>query len=199
MTSLAKLVKDLAEPSNYHDRNFIGSDEDYNERIARSTTLYIGNLSFYTTEEQLYEYFANFGPVKRVIMGLDKERKTPCGFAFVEYFLRSHAVNCKRLFSGLKLDDRFIRVDWDYGFEEGRQYGRGKSGGQVRDEYRATYDAGRGGWGKQADEIGTGGRDAKRQRGSRYCDDGDRQNEHLNQSESIKHDGHFRRERNEDE
>lgn len=41
-----------------------------------------------------------------------------------------------------------IRVDWDAGFIEGRQYGRGKTGGQVRDEYRTDYDAGRGGYGK---------------------------------------------------
>lgn len=31
---------------------------------------------------------------------------------------------------------------------EGRQFGRGKSGGQVRDELRQDYDAGRGGYGK---------------------------------------------------
>lgn len=31
---------------------------------------------------------------------------------------------------------------------EGRQFGRGKSGGQVRDEVRQDYDAGRGGFGK---------------------------------------------------
>ena len=34
------------------------------------------------------------------------------------------------------------------GFQEGRQFGRGKSGGQVRDEYRTDYDVGRGGYGK---------------------------------------------------
>ena len=36
-----------------------------------------------------------------------------------------------RYISGTKLDDRIIRTDWDIGFIEGRQYGRGKSGGQV--------------------------------------------------------------------
>lgn len=30
-----------------------------------------------------------------------------------------------------KLDDRIIRTDWDAGFVEGRQYGRGRTGGQV--------------------------------------------------------------------
>ncbi|KAJ6419025.1 hypothetical protein OIU84_029182 [Salix udensis] len=33
-------------------------------------------------------------------------------------------------------------------FQEGRQWGRGRSGGQVRDEYRTDYDPGRGGYGK---------------------------------------------------
>ena len=40
-----------------------------------------------------------------------------------------------------------IGGDWDGGCVEGRQYGRGRSGGQVREEYRSDYDAGRGGWG----------------------------------------------------
>lgn len=39
-------------------------------------------------------------------------------------------------------------MDVDPGFVEGRQYGRGRSGGQVRDEFRQDYDPGRGGWGK---------------------------------------------------
>lgn len=54
-----------------------------------------------------------------------------------------------RYISGTKLDERVIRCDIDPGFSEGRQFGRGKSGGQVRDEYREEYDAGRGGWGHQ--------------------------------------------------
>lgn len=53
-----------------------------------------------------------------------------------------------RYINGTRLDDRIVRVDWDAGFIEGRQYGRGKSGGQVRDEYRTDFDAGRGGYGK---------------------------------------------------
>lgn len=88
---------------------------------------------------------------------------------------------------GTKLDERIIRTDLDPGFQEGRQYGyvcncsfgwqgyvgrrkltapqrRGKSGGQVRDEYRDEYDPGRGGYGraiaderqKEEDEYGKG-------------------------------------------
>ena len=50
--------------------------------------------------------------------------------------------------SGTIVDERSIRVDIDWGFQEGRQYGRGRSGGQVRDEYRLDFDSGRGGYGK---------------------------------------------------
>ena len=35
-------------------------------------------------------------------------------------------------------------IDLDPGYQEGRQFGRGKSGGQVRDEFRQEYDSGRG-------------------------------------------------------
>lgn len=45
----------------------------------------MGNLSFYTTEDQIYELFSMCGEVRRVVMGLDRLKKTPCGFCFVEY------------------------------------------------------------------------------------------------------------------
>ena len=64
---------------------FQGSRQQQEERLKRSTTLYVGNLSFYTTEEQIWELFSRAGDVKRIVMGLDKHKKTPCGFCFVEY------------------------------------------------------------------------------------------------------------------
>lgn len=65
-------------------------------------------------------------------MGLDKYKKTPCGFCFVEYYTRNDAEHCLRYINGTRLDDRVVRTDWDAGFIEGRQYGRGKTGGQVK-------------------------------------------------------------------
>ncbi len=41
--------------SDYRDRRFSGSDEEYYERLRTSTTVYVGNLSFQTTEFQMYE------------------------------------------------------------------------------------------------------------------------------------------------
>lgn len=65
----------------------------------------------------------------------------------LRYYSHSDACNALRYVSQSKLDERIIRADLDPGYKDGRQYGRGKSGGQVRDEYREDYDSGRGGWG----------------------------------------------------
>lgn len=138
----------MAGLSAYRDQHFKGSRMELERKLEDSTTLYIGNLSFYTSEEQIYELFSKAGDVKRIVMGLDRHQKTPCGFCFVEYYFREGAENAVRYINGTRLDDRIIRSDWDAGFEEGRQYGRGRSGGQVRDEYRTDYDPGRGGYGK---------------------------------------------------
>lgn len=63
------------------------------------------------------------------------------------FYTHQEALLSLRHISSTKLDERLIRCDLDPGYTEGRQYGRGRSGGQVRDEYRQEYDAGRGGWG----------------------------------------------------
>ncbi|GJN21565.1 hypothetical protein PR202_gb09052 [Eleusine coracana subsp. coracana] len=162
--------------SAYRDRRFPGTQEEYEAVLQASTTVYIGNMSFYTTEEQAYELFSRAGEIKKIIMGLDKNSKTPCGFCFVlcvlasslplclayffprcfcwmigfsavgsqdficivaimfdapHYYSREDAEDAVKYISGTMLDDRPIRVDFDWGFEEGRQWGRGRSGGQV--------------------------------------------------------------------
>ncbi|KAL5351152.1 nuclear cap binding complex subunit [Pseudogymnoascus australis] len=129
--------------------------EPQEDPLKDATTLYVGNLSFYTTEEQIHELFAKCGEIKRLVMGLDRFNKTPCGFCFVEYYTHQDALDSMKYIGGTKLDERIIRTDLDPGFEEGRQYGRGKSGGQVRDEYREEYDEGRGGLGRaiQAERV----------------------------------------------
>lgn len=72
-----------------------------------------------------------------------------------------------RYVSGTKLDERIIRCDLDLGYKEGRQFGRGKSGGQVRDEHRQDYDPGRGGWGAQAQRLEI---ERRREAEERYAD-----------------------------
>jgi len=150
---MSRLLRQLrTKPSDYVDRSFLrngGTKDEYHALIAKSTTLYIGNLSFYTTEDQIYSIFSRIGDIRRIIMGLHRDNLTPCGFCFVLYYTREDTEAAIKYLNGTTLDGRIIRVDVDYGFVEGRQYGRGKTGGQVRDEVRLDYDADRGGYGKR--------------------------------------------------
>lgn len=59
--------------------------KEQEDKLRASTTLYVGNLSFFTTEDQIHHLFSKSGDVKRCIIGLDRFTKTPCGFCFVEY------------------------------------------------------------------------------------------------------------------
>lgn len=115
--------------------------------LRKSVTVYVGNLSFHTSEETLVNLFEQCGRVRRLIMGLNRKNFTPCGFCFVEYYFHKDAVAARDWLSGYKIDEREIRVDLDPGFEEGRQYGRGKSGYQIREDRRRNYDKDRGGFG----------------------------------------------------
>jgi hypothetical protein len=122
---MARLFLDQEPLTQYKDRAFKGSMDDYLDRLRSSATLYVGNVSFFTSEEQIWSLFAKCGVVKTVIMGLDKHKLTPCGFCFVEYHNRKDAERSVKYLNGTKLDDREVRID----------------------EYRSNYDAGRGGYG----------------------------------------------------
>jgi RNA recognition motif-containing protein len=48
-------------------------------------SIYVGNLSFKVTEEQIHDVFSEYGTVKKVSLPVDRENNNrPRGFAFVE-------------------------------------------------------------------------------------------------------------------
>jgi RNA recognition motif-containing protein len=47
-------------------------------------TIYVGNLSFQATEEDVREVFGEYGSVKRVSLPMDRETGKKRGFAFVD-------------------------------------------------------------------------------------------------------------------
>ena len=104
--------------------------------LQNSRTVYVGNLSFNTTENQIFSLFSQVGPIEQLILGINKQTEKFCGFCFVIYYERQGALKACNCLHGSTLDGRLIKVEIDVGFEEGRQYGRGLSGNQVRDEKR---------------------------------------------------------------
>jgi nuclear cap-binding protein subunit 2 len=127
----------------YWDRSHYDSPESQMKALAKSSTLYIGNMAFSTRSCHVLSHFSQIGPVKSSQMGLDRFLKTPCGFCFVEYYSRKDALQAIATLSATKLDGRIIRVELDAGFQPGRQYGRGATGGQVRDDRRPKSDPAR--------------------------------------------------------
>jgi RNA recognition motif-containing protein len=72
--------------------------------------IYIGNLSFYTTEETLQGVFEEFGEVYDCYIPLDPNTQRPRGFAFVTMDQESGEQAIAEL-DNLELDGRFIRVN----------------------------------------------------------------------------------------
>ncbi|EER10254.1 RNA-binding protein, putative [Perkinsus marinus ATCC 50983] len=145
---MAHLYVDLTPSTKYYDKKSGLTREEWYDSLQRSSTLYVGNLSFYTTEEQIMELFSKCGKVKKVTMGLNRFKKSPCGFCFVEYDSREDAAWAQNLLNTSSFDDRVIRVDWDSGVSAGRQFGRGQTGDQWRDDFRDDFDPSRGGQGR---------------------------------------------------
>lgn len=53
---MAQLLKSLNPAiSQYKDRRFFGTQQEFEECLHTSTTVYVGNLSFFTTEDQIFE------------------------------------------------------------------------------------------------------------------------------------------------
>ena len=117
----------IPPPPNHQTKRQRRSASPKDDPLKDASTLYVGNLSFYTTEEQIHELFSKCGEIKRLVMGLDRFHKTPCGFCFVEYYTHEDTLDAMKYIGGTKLDERIIRTDLDPGFKEGRQYGRGMS------------------------------------------------------------------------
>ena len=73
--------------------------------------LYVGNIPFTSTEEELRELFGRHGDVERVSVITDRETGRPRGFAFVEFADASAATAAIRALDGTQLGGRALRVN----------------------------------------------------------------------------------------
>ena len=73
--------------------------------------IFVGNLDFATTEEQLRTLFAGYGAVERVAMVTDRDTGRTRGFAFVEMTNSEEAQQAIRSLDGSLLNQRALRVN----------------------------------------------------------------------------------------
>ena len=90
------------------------------------TNLFVGNLSFKTTQDELLAAFSQFGNVERVNIVTDRETGQPRGFAFVEMTERRDAETAISQLNGADLNGRTMNVNEARPKPEG---GRGGGGG----------------------------------------------------------------------
>jgi cold-inducible RNA-binding protein len=103
--------------------------------------LYVGNLSFSTTEDTLQAEFAAHGQVEEVAVITDRDTGRPRGFAFVTMNNDSEARAAIEALNGIEVDGRTITVNEARPKSEG-----GGGGGGGRGGYRGGGGGGGGGY-----------------------------------------------------
>ena len=111
-----------------------------------SMKLYVGNLSFGTTDEDLQRLFSQVGSVESVSMVTDRDTGRSRGFAFVEMSSKSEGEAAIAKFNGSELDGRSLTVSearpretngggFGGGHNGGRSGGFGRGRGSARSRY----------------------------------------------------------------
>lgn len=114
------------------------------------TKVYVGNLSYSTTEQDLRELFAQAGTVASVALIKDRDTGQSKGFAFVEMSTQSEAEKAIQTYNGYTLADRPLKVNLARPKEE-RGFGGGYGSG-----YGGGYGSRRGGTGGGRNRRGPG-------------------------------------------
>jgi RNA recognition motif-containing protein len=73
--------------------------------------LYVGNLSYRTTEDDLRTLFEKAGQVTSVAVIKDRDTGNSKGFAFVEMNTQAEAQKAVSMFNGVNLEDRELKVN----------------------------------------------------------------------------------------
>lgn len=116
------------------------------------TNIFVGNLSYQTTQDDLNAAFAAYGAVERVTIVTDRDTGQPRGFAFVEMTERRDAETAISQLNGAEINGRALNVN------EARPKPTGGSG----------FGGGRGGSGGGGGGRGRGGSGGGGGRGSRW-------------------------------
>ena len=108
-----------------------------------STKLYVGNLAFQTTSEELQELFAQAGTVESASVVEDRMTGRSRGFAFVEMASKEEANSAIEQFNGKEVGGRALKVN-EAKPRENRGGGGGRGFGGNRGGYGGNRDGGGG-------------------------------------------------------
>src|SRR4051812_25555864 len=147
--------------------NSFGLQLRYHLRHHRmNNKLFVGNLSFNVTENELQDTFAQYGTVLEANLMTDRMTGRPRGFGFVTMSTEEEAQKAVEGLNGTQLDNRALTVNVARPREERSGGGGGGFGGGR--ERRGGGGGGYGGGGGGGGRRGGGGGDRGGDRGGRY-------------------------------
>ena len=111
-----------------------------------STKLYVGNLAFNTTNQQLEELFGQAGTVQSANVIEDRDTGRSRGFAFVEMSTNAEAAAAIDQFNGKELGGRALKVN-EAKPRETRNGSSDRNSGRNRGGYSGGNQGGNGGHG----------------------------------------------------
>jgi len=109
--------------------------------------LYVGNLSYNVTEDDLRTLFSQAGEIKEVSLIMDRETRRPKGFGFVEMANQVDAEKAIQMFNEYEMDGRKLTVNIARPREE-RGSGGNRGGGGGGGSYRGGGGGGGGSRGR---------------------------------------------------
>lgn len=123
--------------------------------------LYVGNLSYQVTEQDLRDLFSQAGELQDVMLIVDRDTHRSKGFGFVEFVTEADAHKAIEMFHDQEVQGRRLTVN----VARPREERSGGGGGGYRGGGGGGYGGGRGGSGGRG---GRGGGRDRRGGGSRY-------------------------------
>ncbi|KAM6297827.1 putative RNA-binding protein 19 [Aegotheles albertisi] len=88
----------------------IKRDDEEEEDLSESGRLFVRNLPFTSTEEDLEKIFSKYGPLSEIHFPIDRLTKKPKGFAFITYMMPEHAVKAYAELDGQVFQGRMMHL-----------------------------------------------------------------------------------------
>uniref|UniRef100_A0A671Y9A3 Probable RNA-binding protein 19 n=1 Tax=Sparus aurata TaxID=8175 RepID=A0A671Y9A3_SPAAU len=94
------------------DRNFTRKlkEDEEEEDVSESGRLFVRNLPYTCTEEEIKELFEKHGPISEVLFPIDNLTKKPKGFAFITFMIPENAVTALAQLDGHVFQGRMLHL-----------------------------------------------------------------------------------------
>ncbi|XP_037514076.1 LOW QUALITY PROTEIN: probable RNA-binding protein 19 [Rhipicephalus sanguineus] len=104
---VTKYAKQVVPEKKWRQFEDLGNPQD---TLADTGRIFIRNLSYTITEEELEELFKKYGPLEEVHLSIDRVTRKPKGFAFVSFLFPEHAIRAFTELDGQMLQGRLLHL-----------------------------------------------------------------------------------------